>query len=303
MEGQANLLFNAIKEFTTSSTDANLSVCQNYWKSTRSAWEQSEGFLFGPVSTDNIDPHIDTWPVNYIDLDSVLTSSAVFTDSHIDGLEDALRGFHPIEYLLFGNGGTKKAAEFTSRQKEYLLALATNIKKLTADVAKSWNRSSSNSFSNEFEKAGIGSTVYSTKRAVYEEIVNAMVSICDEVANGKIDKPFVSQDASLEESPFALNSLTDFKNNMRSVQNIYLGSYKTDGRGLEDIVKLNNLLLDQNIKNKINTAIASLMAITDPFGKAIFSQPVQIKNAQVAINELKDLLEGPLMNYIKGQIN
>ncbi len=302
LENQAGLLFNTIQEFTTNPTDENLNKCKDLWKSTRLAWEQSEGFLFGPVSTNNIDPRIDTWPVNYTDLDSVLNSPAIFTDSYIDGLEDALKGFHPIEYLLFGNGGTKTAAQLTTRQKEYLLALAGNLKKLTADVAKSWNPSIANNFSGEFEKAGSGSSVYLTKRAAYEEIVNAMAGICDEVANGKIEEPFAAQDPSLEESPFASNSLADFINNIQSVQNVYLGGYKTDGKGLEDIVRINNLSLDVTIKNKINNAITALKAITDPFGKAISTQPVQIKNAQTAINELKDVLEGSLMPYLKTQI-
>jgi hypothetical protein len=50
------------------------------------------------------------------------------------------------------------------------------------------------------------------KRAVFEEIVNGMIGICDEVANGKMLDPFVAADPSLEESPYSQNSLTDFKN-------------------------------------------------------------------------------------------
>lgn len=300
---QSNLLYNAIQSFTSAPSDAGLSTCKSLWKSSRQAWEQSEGFLFGPVSTNNIDPHIDTWPVNYIDLDSVLGSPAVFSDSYIDGLEDALRGFHPIEYLLFGKDGAKTAAQFTTREKEYLLALAINLKKLTADVSQSWNPAASNNYSIEFTKAGSGSTVYPTKRAAYEELVNAMAGICDEVAGGKLEEPRLAKNAELEESPFASNSIKDFTNNITSVSNIYFGKYKKDGAGIEDIVKANNLALDKKMKDKMNAAIASLNNFTVTFAFAIENDQTPITNAQAAINDLKDVIENELMPYIQAQTN
>ncbi len=302
---KSNSLYNAIQAFSTTPTDANLSVCRELWKSTRAAWEQSEGFLFGPVSTDNIDPHIDTWPVNSTDLDSVLASPAVFSDSYIDGLEDALRGFHPIEYLIFGDGGTKKAADVTTRQKQYLVALATNLKKLTSDVSQSWNPAASKNYSIEFTKAGSGSTVYPTKRAAYEEVVNAMAGICDEVAGGKLQDPLDNpkNPELVEESPYSSNSITDFTNNIISVQNIYLGKYKTDGAGVEDIVRANNLALDKKMKEKIAAAIASLSKITITVSAAVKDKPQLITDAQDAINELKDVIEKELLPYIQAQTN
>lgn len=303
LANQAGLLYSSIQKFNTTSTDANLDECRKSWKATRLAWEQSEGFLFGPVSTDNIDPRIDTWPVNYVDLDSVLNSNAVFSESYIEGLEDALRGFHPIEYLLFGQNGSKKASEMTVRQKEYLLALGENLKKLTTAVANSWSPKLTGNYSEQFIKAGNGSTIYTTVRAAYEEVINAMAGICDEVANGKLKEPYDAKDPSLEESPFAKNSIQDFTDNMTSVLNIYSGKYKADGYGLEDMVRDNNLSLDKNVKTKINAAISALGKITVPFGEAIKQQPQQIEAAMKAINELKDVIEGDLLKYIQTQTN
>jgi predicted lipoprotein len=302
LSAKTTRLYNNIQQFNTSGSDADLNTCKQQWKTARAAWEQSEGFLFGPVSTENIDPRIDTWPINYTDLDSVLNSSSIFTDGFIDSLEDALRGFHPVEYLLFGSNGTKLAADFTSRQKEYMAALAKNIKNLTAEVANDWNPSTSNNYHIQFVTAGESGSIYTTQRAAFEELVSAMAGICDEVANGKMEEPFASQDPSLEESPFSKNSIIDFTNNIKSVENIYLGKYSTNGKGVEDFVKQYNLSLDGTIKQRISNAIAALGNITDPFGAAIFSQPVQITNAQNAINELKDVLENDLMTLVQQKV-
>ncbi len=289
----------SVQIFNSDPTDDHLTDCKQLWRDCRLSYEQSEGFLFGPAATDNIDPRIDTWPVDYVALDSILGSSATFSESYVNGLDDALRGFHPIEYLLFGNGGNKTASQFTSREKDFLLALTTNLKNLATQLAQEWNPAVSGNYSVQITTAGSSGSVYATKRAAFEEMVNSMADICNEVANEKIQTPFVAQDPSLEESPFSFNSMTDFINNIKSVQNVYLGKYTTDGKGLEDLVRANNLSLDGTIKTKINSALAALNAITVPFGQAITTQQVQITNAQAAINNLKSVIENDLMTYVQ----
>lgn len=297
-------LYLAIDKFNKTSNDTDLSDCKTLWKSTRQSWEQSEGFLFGPVATENIDPRIDTWPVNYVDLDSVLKNGPTpITAAYVDGLEDALKGFHPIEYLLFGQDGSKTTAQFTSREKEYLIALADNLRKLAKEASLSWDPSTTKNYNEVFLKPGEANDVYKTKLAVYEEVLNAMSGICDEVANGKIEEPLAANDPSLEESPFAQNSIKDFTDNIISVQNVYYGKYASfDGAGLEDIVKSSNLALDKQMKAAFNEAVSALNNITDPFGKAITTQKQQVKTAQDKINALKDFIDNDLMPYIKAQV-
>lgn len=294
MKAKAGQLAADIATFNTQSTDANLAACRQSWFAVRQAWERSEGFLFGPVATNNIDPRIDTWPVNYQSLDSVLVNNQTYTDAFIESLEDALRGFHPIEYLLFGQNGTKKVADFNQSQKEYLGALVANLNKLCDQAAADWHGGHKADFTNPG-----GSSTYSSQREVYEEIVNAMAGICDEVANGKIKEPYDQKDPSLEESPFALNSVKDFTDNIRSVENIYTGKYTVDGRGMEDFVKLYNLSLHNKISQQIQAAINSLNNITVPFGQAITQQATQVENAMAAINNLKETLETELLPLVQ----
>ncbi|HTJ52140.1 MAG TPA: imelysin family protein [Cyclobacteriaceae bacterium] len=284
-------------------TDEELVACQTTWKAARSAYEQSEAFLFGPVATDDIDPSIDTWPVNFTDLDSQLNSENAFTEEYINELEDALKGFHPIEYLIFGLHGDKKAKDLTARDLEYLKALALNLKTLTADLNSSWDPSTSNNYHTIFTTAGEGSTVYTTQYAAFEELVKAMSGICEEVATGKIKDVYDSQDSTLEESPFSKNSIADFTSNIKGVQDVYLGKYTVDGKGLEDLVKNSNLQLDSDIKAKLSSAIASLNAITDPFGRAAaLTQRVQVQNAMTAISALQTELDENLLPFVQKHV-
>ena len=288
----------AIQNFNTNPTDANLDLCRLEWKNARKFWENSEAWLFGPVATDGIDPRIDTWPVDFIRLDSVLSSGSVFNQTYVHNLEESLKGFHPIEYLLFGLSGQVSAASITVRQREYLLALSENLRDLTADLHHSWSPQGDN-YVFEITQAG-SSTLFPSKLSAFLEITNAMIGICDEVANGKIGEVFVNLDTMGEESPFAKNSMVDFKNNIRGVEAIYLGRLNgNETKGVEDFVRMYNLSLDGKIKQKISLSLAALDQITLPFGRAIFEQPIQVQLAIDAINQLKIELEEGLLPLIQ----
>ena len=292
-------LHSDILAFSASPTKAGLEKCQNDWKATRAIWEQSEASLFGPVSTNSIDPRIDTWPIDFNRLDSILKSNVVFNQIYIEQLEESLRGFHPIEYLLFGRGASKQYTQFDNRQLEFLVALSENLKTLTSSLKSDWDINAGN-FYTTFSSAGNGSTLYSTKKAAFEEIANAMVGICDEVANGKIGEVFMTLDSTKEESPFAKNSLTDFTNNINGVLYAYQSKNTiADGKGIEDFVRQYNLSLDGAIKQKHASAIAALNNITLPFGEAIHLQPIQVQNAIDAINALKNEMETNLLPLIQ----
>ena len=272
-------------------TAANLEACRTSWKAARASWEQTESFLFGPVSTEDVDPRIDTWPVDFNVLEAQLDSNNDFTPEYIDELLEDQKGFHAIEYLIFGAEGTKSAENITDRELEFLTALGTNLKNLTAQVADGWNPAVDGNYHELFVDAGNGSTSYETQQDAFAELVGAMAGICDEVANGKINEVYEAKDPTMEESPFSQNSITDFKYNMIGVRNVYLGKYSADGKGLEDLVRKHNLQLDGQIKAAIDAAISALNNITDPFGEAITSQPVQVENAVEAINALGALLD------------
>ncbi len=297
LSAKTTTLYDNIVALSENPSDELLNQCKQNWRDARVVWENSEAFLFGPVATENIDPRIDTWPVNFVDLEGQLSSSATFTEAYIDGLDDELKGFHPIEYLMFGQNGNKTAAEFTDREMEYLKALALNLKTLTAELALGWASTNANNYGSILTSPGENNPNYVDRASVYEEIIAAMAGICDEVANGKISEPFTTGNASLEESPFAKNSITDFRNNILGVEMVYKANFNQDGVGLEDLVRQHNLSLDGEIKLRISNAVAALNAITDPFGVAITSQPTLVQNAINAINDLKEVLEVDLMNF------
>lgn len=301
IESKAGTLNDAVLNLNSNTTDDNLKIAQNAWRETRKSWEQAEGYLFGPVEDYNYDPTMDTWPVDKTSMDSLLNSSNPLALSDIDAARESLKGFHPLEYMLWGTGGKKKAADFTDREKLYMVSLALNLYNTTIALRKSWDVNHGD-FTSEFVNAGATSLSFATRKDALIAVVTAMAGICEEVANGKMEEPLINQDSTLEESQFAHNSTTDFQNNMVGVQNAYMGKYFTEGIGLNDIVSAKNISLDNKLKNQINAAINSFNYINSNYGAAIYTQQVQIRKSQEAINNLKNTLENDLMNFIHANI-
>ena len=99
-------------------------ACQN-WKSARQRYEKSEAFLMGAAADYDIDPHIDTWPLDLATLYKTLSNDALIKSYDTDDkdanaqkansdLGQTVLGFHGIEFILFRDGQPRKANELNS---------------------------------------------------------------------------------------------------------------------------------------------------------------------------------------------
>lgn len=299
LNDKAKALNVTVQALNANTTEANLESARTAWRDVRSAWEQCEGFLIGPVSDDNYDPNMDTWPVDYNQLDSFISASSAFDVTTIEGLNQSLRGFHPLEYVLWGKGGSADAASLTDKDKQYMLSLAQDVENNTTKLKNSWAASDGN-FQAKMLNAGDGSTLFPKRLDAMLAIVAGMTEICGEVGDGKIKEPYTLIDSNLTESPFSHNSITDFTNNIRGAMNVYLGGYNgVYGNSMSGFVATRNLSLDNKIKTQFSAAIAALGNVTETFEKAVHSQRTQLQAAMTAIMELQATLDGDLRTYVQ----
>jgi len=299
LQDKATSLNNAINTLNTTPSAANLASAQQAWRDTRSVWEQCEGFLIGPVEDDNYDPNMDTWPVDYRQLDSLISNSASLNAATVQSLGQSLRGFHPLEFILWGQSGNATVDSITAKQKQYMSGLAQDILNTVTALNTSWAVSAGN-FQAVVLTAGAGSARYATRKDAVLAMAGGMADICDEVGNGKIADPFTTRDSTKTESPFSHNSMLDFINNIKGAQNVYLCSFSgSAGASLSSYVNANNISLDNTIKTQFDAAITALTTVSGTFETAIFSQRTQLQNAMNAINTLHATLDGDLKTYIQ----
>lgn len=229
-------------------------------------------------------------------MDAVLASSDPLTKEYLDGLEGTLKGFHTLEYLLFGIDGNKSVQEFTDRQIEYLKACAQSLKGETNKLHTAWI-SGPSPYGTILKTAGEPSNqVYLSQKSALQELLDGIITIADEVGNGKINDPFVTNNITLEESRFSANSKQDFADNIRSIQNIYFGS--TDGNynlnSLSGLIKTKDAALDSKIINQIQEAITAIINIPGTFTEAISANRAAVQNAQDQVRQLQLILESEL---------
>ncbi len=289
MADNAILLSEAVSSFSAEITDAEVQAAANSWKSTRQYWEKSEAFLFGPAAFNNLDPLLDSWPLDKDQLDQVLADveggKVSMSSGYVrNNLGASLRGFHSVEYLLFRDGVARSGSEITSSERVYLEAVAQVLAEDCITLEAWWTGSEylttekqeilanaeievGDPFGIEMINAGLAGSRYASQNAALEEIVQGAMDIADEVGNAKIADPVESGNVLDVESWYSWNSLADFRNNILSIENVYLGGLNENDReaSLSDFVKDKSSDLDTEIKTNITIAIEKITAIGEPF--------------------------------------
>lgn len=272
--------------------EADIKAAGDAWKLARKSWELSEAFLFGPAANHNIDPHIDSWPLDKAAMDNLLTQ---IRNGNSWSLENnggyGLIGFHAVEYMLFQltedeNHSLVHSADYTPEELEYLVAVADdlcqqcvcleacwagtdNISSLKQEILEDAELDYDEEYGWEMKNAGQPGSRFKTYQEAAEEIIQGCIDIADEVGNTKIGRPHMGsslEDKNYIESPYSLNSIEDFADNIRSVRNAYLGSRSGDA-SVSDYVKSVNPAADAEVRKAIEEAIAAIELIPEPFAK------------------------------------
>ena len=313
LQDKAQAFHLATLTLLNSPTAESLAAAQQAWRDVRLPWEQGEAHIFGPVDALSIDPHLDTWPLNTSDLQTLLTNQSGFSADEIKNWNDDVQGFHTMEFLLFGDGvdnNNKEITEMTALEREYLAASAEVFYDHTANLYNAWtvDYDSSDNINTPYKNLILtpNNNVYSSQLGVIEELINGMIGIVDEVGNGKIAEPFgasiTNVDTSKVESQYSWNSLADFTNNIQGVQNVYRGELvgNADKQGIINFVQAADVTLANRVDSEINSAITAIKAIAGdnnlPFRQAIKDENARLR-VQTAIDSLA-IVQASLTNDV-----
>ncbi len=310
LETAMRRLQSAVDTLAAAPTEASLEAARAAWRGARTPWEQGEAFLFGPADFDQIDPLVDTWPVDTGGLEAVLASGVPLTTQTLAGLDPTLQGFHTTEYLLFGRDGRRSAASLTPRERAYLVAATTRMADQAARLHRAWAPDGGD-YAGALARAGetaagrttddTTSAPYGTPQDALYELVMGSLFIADEVASEKIQQPLTAADARFVESRYSGNSVEDFQDNLRSIMHVYDGAY--DGRrgpGLAAIVAPRDPALDRRFRAEVDTAMAALSRIPPPFSRSIATHPDAVRAAMDAIRRVQQTIEEDVTPLMAG---
>ena len=299
--------------------EGDISQACAYWNTARKYWELSEAFLFGPAGNHNIDPHIDSWPLDKDMMDNMLGNEAKMKEIETLGsdaivsLGYGLLGFHAVEYMLYelsadGTQSHTHSLDYTRAELVYLVAVAEDLRnqtvcleacwagfdRLTADKQTLLEQAELNygeTYADYFRYAGQPGSIYKTAKEAAEELIQGCIDIADEVGNTKIGTPcFAANDEDRDyiESPYSLNSIEDFTDNIISIRNSYNGM--SGDRSISDWVKSVNPDLDARMQKALENAVNAIQAIPEPFARTAGSEVAQ-KAVTVVGTDLVGVLE------------
>ena len=310
------------EDYTTLMRDAGTS-----WRLMRKYWEQSEAFLYGPAASHNIDPHIDSWPLDFNAMNALLHDQERMAAIEEEGgayvgdkLGYALKGFHAAEYLLFesvevegravGTGKTH-ATNLTHAEAVYLLGIVEDLTQQAILLEYCWAGEVSDTkmklledgevdtyedkYGWQMMNAGKPGSIYVTYQEAAEEIIAGCVDIAGEVAELKMGNPYISstpEERDYIESPYSCTSTEDFADNIRSIQHAYCGALAGD-HSVSNYVYRQDAELDARVRKVIEEAIAAIKDI-DNFENTAQNNP-QVKAAIDKVSKLEEILDDEVL--------
>ena len=297
------------------------------WRLMRKYWEQSEAFLYGPAFHHSIDPHIDSWPLDFNQMNALLNDPVRMAQLEEDGgryvgdvLGYALKGFHACEFLLFESvmqdgravgTGRPHAANLTHAEAVYLNAIVEDLVQQAILLEYAWAGEVSDEkmalleeaeiepyedhYGAQMINAGKAGSIYVSYQDVAEEIIAGAIDIAGEVADLKLGNPYISSTAEERdyiESPYSCTSTIDFADNIRSIQHAYCGA-QTGDYSVSNYVYRQNSELDASVRKAIEEAISAIEAIED-FENTAQNNP-QVKAAIDKVQVLEGLLDDEVL--------
>lgn len=297
------------------------------WRAMRKHWEQSEAFLYGPASAHNIDPHIDSWPLDFNAMNALLHDAERMAAIEEEGgayvgdkLGYALKGFHAAEYLLFESvekdgrpvgTGRPHAANLTHAEAVYLLGIVEDLTQQAILLEYAWAGEVSDAkqavldegevepyedrYGWQMINAGKAGSIYVTYQEAAEEIIAGCIDIAGEVADLKMGNPYISSTAEERdyiESPYSCTSTIDFADNIRSIQHAYCGAQAGD-HSISNYVYRQDAELDARVRKAIEDAIKAIEQIGD-FENTAQNNPL-VKAAIDQVSALEEVLDKELL--------
>lgn len=268
---QTATLQEAIQRLAEQPSDAHLTAARQAWLAARRTWETGESWAFGPAETEGFDGAMDDWPVNRKDLAAALGSDG-FGPGTFATLSETAKGFHGIEWVLFGGhtGTPPTAAQLTPAERLYLRLAADDLQRQAAGLLASW--SGPQGFGARFSSPGEAG-------AAVQEMLQGVIGLLQEGGDGKLAQPLRTRDPRTLESADSGNTQADLVANVEGARRVLMVT------GLLDLIGSRDPDLARQIDSRSAAALAMAKGLPDPLNDAL-DDPAARRAMEALINQL-----------------
>ena len=319
----AQELQTSINAFVAAPSEVTLGEAQLAWRDSRPPYLQTEVYRFynGPIDNEETGPEglLNAWPLDeaYIDYVADDAASGIVNDATVTidadtlvGLnegageaENVSTGYHAVEFLLWGQDmsetgpGERPFTDYISdgtgtadnqeRRAEYLTTSTDLIITHLQDVLDQWV--AGGEYRTEWD--GLTNTEGLTR------VMTGMIILSGfETGGERLQAALDTGEQEDEHSCFSDNTHVDMIEDVRGVQNVWLGTYQRidgtviNGVGVRDVVEAVNADLATQITDQIATALAAANALQVPFDQEIsFDNSEGRERVTTLVTELRSL--------------
>lgn len=292
----AQALDTALSSFVADPSAATQDAAKTAWLAAREPYLQTEVYRFynGPIDepSDGPEGSLNAWPMDeqHVDYtrDSVASGIINKTELPIDeatlrganeegGEENIAVGFHPIEFLLWGQDETDPSdglpgrrsftdylseggsAENQGRRGEYLALLGELLVDDLQRLVDAWSPGDSGNYRAGFEAGDW--------EAALEKMLTGMIILSGfETGGERLQVALDNGDQEDEHSCFSDNTHRDMVQDVLGVQNVWLGRYQAlsaadsvSGTGLRELVAS----LEPELAQRITAQIAESLSLAE----------------------------------------
>lgn len=289
-------LASASHAFVASPDAITLAAAQAAWRAARVPWKQTDAFRFGPQTMQSLATAIDQVPVDPLKIDAELAGTATIDLAYVGGLGANKKGFHAIEYIIFGADDAAVLALLTSdalapRRRDYLVACADHLAATAVELRDAWV-----SYAAQIADPGADNMDFPTIKASIDALVNESVFQAEVVADARIGKPMGTATGgtpqpTLQESGPSDNSIADMTETLIGIRNIYFGTRTGEpGKGIGGLVIVASPATDRDVRAALSAAFTAVEHIPRPYAQALTDQRPEVMVAYTAVQELQRVL-------------
>lgn len=288
----ATALRTAAHAFADAPTTATLLDVRAAWQLARTPWKRTDAFRFGPTALQTLGVAIDQSPIDASKIEAEIAGTSALDTAYFENLGANKKGFHGIEYLLFGDT-TAVLDQFTTfqRRREFVAGAADHLVLSATALRAAWVDEAA-----RLADPGADNTDYPDINASIDALVNESVFQAEVIADTRLGKPLGTSTGGtphpeLQESGPSEFSIEDMKRALESIRNIYYGSRDgTPGKGIGGLVAARSPVTDRDVRAALDGALAAVTAIPGPYAQALVDARPTVLAAYTAVQELQDVL-------------
>ncbi len=280
----------ACEQFAVKVNLPTLRDARDAWRTARVPWKQADAFGFGPATDLRLVAAMDQ-AVDFAKVEDEVSGTAEISEDAVTDMGANRKGFHALEYLLFGPNEAAQLAMFADvRRRALVVAYAQNLESRGKELRAAWTGEQ-----DLLAHPGDTNETYPTVADSIDAFVNESVFLAELAADARLGKPSGTATGGvpqldLVESRPSDNSLQDLTNTLRGIHNVYFGSLDgTPGKGIGKLIQTSSPSTDRDVRKALAASLAAVAAIPHPYEVALSEHAPEIDVALTEIKELKTI--------------